>query len=257
LKRSMRVLPALALLGLTLGLSSADPLEADRLLDDVVARLPAEPLRISGDLLVRKRHGVPVNRFSFEMLLDWGQLPNTARYTIRDAFGTDLEQLTVKRDADGTPNFHHASGDPLKADTVPPLFDTVQSSDISWVDLALAFLWWKGGEVTGSEEVKGRKCHVVEVPAPGGADDAVQSGEKTDGAGTPYARVRLWIDEELRMLLQAEGLDAEDNLIRKLWVKSFKKIDDHWMIKDLEVQSYPVKHRTKLSIREMVADTPL
>ena len=75
--------------------------------------------------------------------------------------------------------------------------------------------------------------------------------------GTPYARVRLWIDEELRMLLQAEGLDAEGDVVRKLWIKSFKKVDDRWMIKDMEVQRYPIRHRTRLSIKEIVADTPL
>ena len=103
--------------------------------------------------------------------------------------------------------------------------------------LTLSFRWWPGGRVTGEEDIRGRPCHVVEVPAP---------------AGPPgqYAAVRLWIDGQLHMLLQAEGLDAGGKQVRILWVKSFKKINDRWMLKDLEIQSSPL-HRTKLVVREV------
>jgi hypothetical protein len=30
-----------------------------------------------------------------------------------------------------------------------------------------------------------------------------------------------------------------------------KKIDDRWMIKDLEIQGFPAVHRTKLTVREL------
>jgi hypothetical protein len=257
LKPSTPVLLASVLLGFLSGRMGATAPEADQLLGEVVARLPREALRVAGELVVRRRHGLPVNRFGFEMHLDWGRVPNTAIYTVRDAFGTDLERLTVIREADGRPRFKYASGDPLETHEVPPLFDTIQSSDISWADLALTFLWWKGGEVTRLDEIRGRRCYVVEVPAPDTPRNIDPEGAHTKGTGKPYAAVRLWIDEELRMLLQAEGLDAGGGLVRKLWVKSFKKIDDRWMIKDMEVQGYPVRHRTKLSVREVTADAPL
>ena len=54
-----------------------------------------------------------------------------------------------------------------------------------------------------------------EAPAPAG-----QTG--------PYVKVRLWIDEKLHMLLQAEGMDANGRQVRILWVKSFKKINDRY-----------------------------
>ena len=58
-----------------------------------------------------------------------------------------------------------------------------------------------------------------------------------------------------RMLLQAEGYSEDGNLVRRLWVKGFKKINERWMIKDMEIQSYPYRHRTRLRVREVAADT--
>jgi len=227
---------------------SAPAPPAQQLLDDVVARLPREALTVSGELIVRRRKGVEVRRLGFEMYLNWGVQPSIARYTIRDAFGEDVERLTVERDARGLPTFRYAAGPPLAPAATPPLFDTIQQSDISWMDLALSFLWWPGGELVGREEVRGRQCFVVEVPAPASA-----RGASEGASAVPYDAVRLWIDEDMRMLLQAEGLDAEGSVVRRLWVRSFKKSDDRWMIKDMEVESYPVARRTKLHVSDVSA----
>jgi hypothetical protein len=230
---------------------SSDAPPAQELLDDVVARLPREALTVSGELIVRRRKGVELRRLGFEMYLNWGVRPSIARYTIRDAFGGDLERLTVERDARGLPTFRYAAGSPLAPAETPPLFDTVQQSDISWMDLALSFLWWPDGELVGRDEVKGRRCFVVRVPAP-----ASVRGGVAGASASSYDAVRLWIDEEMRMLLQAEGLDTDGSAVRRLWVRSFKKIDDRWMIKDMEVESYPVASRTKLHVSDVsAADT--
>jgi len=225
------------------------PPAAQELLDAVVARLPQEPLRMTGDLVVRKRHGIVVRQLGFELFVDWGRTPALARYTLRDAFGTDLEQLRVTRPAGGASVFDYACGQPLKPAPVPDLFAPLQESDLSWMDLALSFLWWKGAVLVGSEEVLGRPCYVLEVPAP-----RLSRPVAAAPASQPYARVRLWIDKELPILLQAEGMNADSQAIRRLWVRSFKKIDDRWMIKDLEVQQVPSPHRTKLTIEDVQLD---
>lgn len=90
----------------------------------------------------------------------------------------------------------------------------------------------------GEEEVRGRPCNIIEVSAP-------------DGKNTGYSKAKLWIDKEIMMLLQAEGYGMDGDLKRKLWIESFKKIDDRWMVKDMEVQSYPSVHRTKLRVNEV------
>jgi len=53
------------------------------------------------------------------------------------------------------------------------------------------------------------------------------------------------------MLLQAEGLNDSGRTIRRLWVKSIRKVNDTWMIKDLEVEEVGSGHRTRLVILEV------
>ena len=99
------------------------------------------------------------------------------------------------------------------------------------------------GETTTNEplaiEVSGsiRSCHVIDVPAP--AEMA------------PYAFMRIWVAKKHPMFLKAEAYGEDEDLIRRLYIKSLKKIDDRWMIKDLEVESFPIRHRTKLRIHDV------
>ena len=219
----------------------AEPSGAD-LLAAVVDRLPREDLEVAGDLTVRRHRGVVVKELKFDMQARWGRTPAEVVYTVRDAFGGELERLQVTR-RDRAAQYRYTKGAPPVATPLPDLFAPIQGSDISWADLSLSFLWWDGAIRVGMDEVKGRPCYVVEVPAP-----AVESGAET---GRSYGKVRVWVDKELESLLQAEGYDSRGERIRRLWVKSFKKIDDRWMIKDMEVQEYPSAHRTKLRIREV------
>jgi hypothetical protein len=213
-------------------------LTAGEILQSVRARLPQETLRIDGTLLVRRQRGVVVRNLNFNMTLNWGASPSTATYTILGAHGEELERLAVRRESGLEPEYRYASGPDLANTNPPSLYGPIQESDLSWIDLTLAFLWWEDGLVSAIQPVRGRECFVLDVNAP-------------PSEGSPYRRVRMWIDVELRMLLQAEAFGAEGEPIRRLWVKSFKKIKDRWMIKDMEIQSYPVNHRTKLSIADI------
>jgi hypothetical protein len=226
-------------------------LSGPNILRAVVARLPAEPLTISGDLTVRKRRGVLLRTLKFDMHLDWAAQPSTARYTILDALGGELEQLTVTRREGGIPDFSFASGRPLAPAALPNLFQAIRGTDLTWMDLTLSFLWWEGAARVGEEEIRGRPCYVLRVPAP---EHAGGPPEGRGGAGTAYTAVRLWVDRQLFMLLQAEGYGTGGEPLRRLWVKSFKKINDRWMIKDMEVEGVPAVHRTKLRIREVGSD---
>jgi hypothetical protein len=222
----------------------------DQLLDAVVAQLPRDPLRITGDLSVRRRHGVVERELKFDMELRWGEQPPRACYTIRDAFGSDLESLTVLRPPREAPRFEYARGNPLRPAPLPDLSSSIQGSDITWTDLSLSFLWWRDGEVTGTDEVSGRECYVVVVKVP----PESAKGE----AGRAYARARMWVDQKASMVLQAEALNAQGEVVRRLWVRSLKKITEkvreQWMIKDLEVQQFPSVHRTKLTVHDVDAN---
>jgi hypothetical protein len=211
---------------------------AQPLLDAVIARLPREPIAMSGDIIVRRQRGVVVRTLRFEMTLSWGTEPAEAEYVLMDAFGGELERMRVTREAGRPARFAHTVGAKRTPAPLPDLSAPILDTDMTWLDLTLSFLWWQNGIVTGADTVKGRACDVVEVPAP--PEQAAQ-----------YAKVRIWIDRSLSMMLQAEGLSADGKPLRRLWVQSLKKTDDRWMLKDLEVQSFPSVHRTRLLVRDL------
>ena len=253
---------------------------ADQLLRDVVAGLPMDPIHVSGELLVRKRRGVPVASFGFELDADWGATPPQASYRIRDTFGHTLERLTITHSRDTA--YQYAAGDPLQPAELPNLSGSIQGTDLSWIDLTLAYLWWPGGKIVGEESIRSFDCYIVDIPAPeDGSQRSEVRGQKPQSTphsplptvhsplptvhsppSTPhspqstYSRVRLWIGKKAHMMLQAEGYDADDEIVRRLWVRSCKKVDDRWIIKDMEIQRYPVIHRTKLRVNEVKAKHP-
>lgn len=207
----------------------------DELMNNLMARLPSKPISLSGDLITTPETG-KTSRLTISIQLRY---PREATYTIGDAFGKPLEQLTVLRDKTRV-SFLYLTGDPMRGAPAPSLDQRIQDTAVSWMDLTLGFLWWNGGQIIGEEENRGQPCYVLDRHAP-------------VGGMAPYASVRIWVDKRVSMLLQAHGYDKLANLTRRMSVKSFKKINHDWMIKDLEVEDLSLQSTTVLRIRDAIA----
>lgn len=201
----------------------------DKLMGELLARLPSQPILLSGDLVTVATNGTKT-RIAVDILLSY---PRTATYTVRDAFGKELEELTVLREGPSARTIYKLNGTEAPA---PPLGQRVQDTALTWMDLTLGFLWWEGGRIIGQMESRGQPCYVLDRHAP-------------SGSAAPYASVRMWVDQRVSMLLQAEGYNMLGDCIRRLSVKSFKKINNEWMVKDLEFEDLPDGPRTILRIR--------
>ncbi|MGA1529877.1 MAG: outer membrane lipoprotein-sorting protein [Kiritimatiellia bacterium] len=211
---------------------------AATLLEPVIAALPDIPLVIQGDLQRLDERGRVEQTFRVEMVLDWKAEVATARYTIRDAFGAPLEHLAITWNDPARPDYNYLAGDPLRSAPLPPLHQAIQETDVTWLDLSLSFLWWPGGKKTGEEKVRGRHCDIIELPAP-------------EGQASAFDTMQLWVDSKIGIVLRAEGYSREGDRLRRMDVKSFKKIDDRWVIKDLEFLRYPEKTKTLLRVRDV------
>ncbi len=227
---------------------------AAQIMQRVVANLPADQLHVSGELVVvRKWKGVVLSKLGFRLDAKWGAKPANARYTIEDAFGRTLESLAITYD--DAIRLSYSSGSPLVTKPIAGLSKPIQDTNLSWMDLTLAFLWWPESVVVGDDSIRTIDCYIVDVIAPDstGKAPAVVS-EKGAPETPPYARVRLWISKKGFWLVQAEGYDTGGNRLRRLRANGFKKIDDQWMIKELEVWSSQGVHQTKLRIAEVTLD---
>lgn len=211
---------------------------------EVVANLPAEPLVVRGRLQTLNAGGEVDREWLAEMRLHWSSNgASRAAYVISDAFGRALAELDLVRATNGAVTRSFFTG----PDRQPAAFagggTPIEGTDFVWGDLSLDFLWWPGGRTVAVDGFKGRKCVVVELPAP---------AESGGGA----AWVRLWIEPKFHALLQAELCDAQKQPVRVLRVKSFRKIDGVWMIQDLEAQRLPAHTRTVLAVETVNGRKP-
>jgi hypothetical protein len=209
--------------------------EASELMAAVIEAIPGNPMQIQATIHT-KRQGVGAEHTIYaEVLMHSRAGLYSAMYTLRDAFGGGLEQLTISRAPEQTPIYHYRKGDPPQEAHLPDLSGRVKETNLSWIDLSLSYLWWPDGETVATDRIRGRFCYVIELPAP-----MEHEGE--------FSAVRVWIDPKINMLLMAEAYDHDRERIRRLTVESFKKVDGVWFIKDIDVVSYPSRDRSRLRV---------
>ncbi len=113
-------------------------------------------------------------------------------------------------------------------------------SEFTYYDLGMPFLHWPNPKYVSEDRVRGRDCHVVEVRA----------------TGEPYARAKLWIDHEYFALLRAEAFNADDGLVKRFAISSFKRFGNVWIPRGVEAatvlshQALPAEERSRLEIYE-------
>lgn len=209
---------------------------ADALLDQVLLSFPTNPVTVTGDLVVRRRRGVPLATYQFQMHADWHAQPPVITYTIFTAEGDAVSSMQFSPGAADA--FAYRTGTDLAPAPLPDLSSQIAQTDMSWSDLLLQFLWWRGGTLIGEDTVRGFDAYILHVQKP------------PDVPGS-YASVQLWIGKSNGLLLQAVGLDQQGEPIRKLWVQSVRRIEEQWMLSTMEVQQVGQNSRTRLEVQTM------
>lgn len=241
--KSRCVLFAALLLNLNCGVSGAEEPTAQEILARVREALPSVPMDVQARFQSKSRRGGLEAEGRVDIHTEWGGSPPSARYVLRDLFGEEQQRFEIEWDMGGTASFALSTGSPPVLVGQPDPTAPVPGMDFSWADLSFSFLWWKDARLAGMERKKGRLCRVVDVIAPD-----PEKGE--------YAGMRLWIDPEIGLLLQAEGYNRENERIRRMEIKSFKKIEGLWTIQDIDVESFPSRHKTLLRVRDVEAAAP-
>jgi len=207
--------------------------EAQWLLISCVSRLPSEPYVFTGVIVMRKAYGVELKRLKFKSTISWNPTTSYAEYDISSAKGELLE--TVRSSRRGRVfTLTRTVGANREAAEPPNLNDTIQGTDVTWLDAMMDFVWWTKPEITGTDRVKGRNSTVVKVhpsePVPG------------------CAYVKVWIDDEQSAVLQAMQVNEKFQVTKNMWVRSIQKIDDQWIVKDIEVETPGTGNRTKITV---------
>ena len=106
-------------------------------------------------------------------------------------------------------------------------------SDFWMADLGLEFFNWPEQKILKHEMRRGRACKVLESTNP---------SSTTNG----YSRVVSWIDNESGGIVQAEAYDFKNKLLKEFAPKSFKKVNGHWELQEMEIRNVQTGSRTRL-----------
>jgi hypothetical protein len=124
----------------------------------------------------------------------------------------------------------------------PAQFDhKVRGTSVTYEDLALKFLYWQNGRVTGENSIRTRYCWKLELKAP--------------SRQSQYSNVYLWVDKEGGALMRMEGYDWNGQLAKRFEVVSAQKIEGRWFLKQMRIEEMQpgtgkVQSRTYLEIKK-------
>lgn len=217
---------------------ASGPEHAAELMREVREAIPNGPMVIEANIRAKERINRPESRLQAQVRMETRGERFQAVYRIHDHFGSSTDELTVTREPDAPPSYQYRRGDPLAGEELPDLSSAIHHTDFTWIDLSLSYLWWPGGDTIGTDRTRGHFCYIVEVAVP--ADLALDAEV-----------VRLWVEPKRHMLLRAEAYDADRVLVRRLSVESFRKIEDVWFVKDIDVVGYPERTKTTMRVESV------
>lgn len=103
----------------------------------------------------------------------------------------------------------------------------IAGTDVTYEDLSLRFLYWKGGTIlpdSADSRIKGRDCYIV------------QSANPSPGVGQ-FASVRLWIDKENGTVWQVDGYGRDGKLKKRFTITSVQRLSDGtWFFKQMKME---------------------
>src|ERR1051326_2046480 len=117
----------------------------------------------------------------------------------------------------------------------------VRGTSVTYEDLALKFLYWQTGRVTGENEIRTVDCWKLEMKAP--------------SRQSQYSNVWLWVGKENGALMKMEAYDWNAKLSKRFEVVSGQKIEGRWFLKEMRIEELDpatgkVKTRTYLDIKK-------
>lgn len=214
------------------------PGEGKALVQDLISQRPSENAQHLGTLKIRTEDNQRT------------EIPIRMTLTLRDESWDDTYQtqkskhappqlLVIKR-AEGKPNEYWFAKKTSIDNPTPPvrlkpeeIYQPFGYSDFWICDLGLEFLHWPNHRIVDTEMRKGRSCKVVESTTP----SPVEGG---------YARVLAWIDIETGGLVRAEAYDSRERMLKEFSIKSVKKVDGRYQLKEMEIINPQNDSRTKL-----------
>jgi negative regulator of sigma E activity len=207
------------------------------ILQSVLEQFPTRPLELDGSLLIKNKKGFISHSYQFHASININAEIPTAKYSFFIPEAKSFFILETSLQPDGTQNTIFKKGNPSKQVKAPPLDSPILGSDITWENLSFQFLKWTNVVYVGSDTVLGLKSSIIKL-------------YPTKHLDTVH--YKIWVANKNHALMRFQEYDADNKLKRTIWIKSLKKIDGGFTVKDLEAEAFPVMHRTKIKINSFI-----
>ncbi len=215
---------------------------ADELMQRVQMSMPEVPLELDATIRAVSPAGRPLRAIKASAHLMPREDGRTTRYTLFDAFGSIRQEMTVDLSG-GSAVFSFAAGDPPQEAPLPDLFESIESTEINWMELSFAFFWWPNPRIVGVEQVANRwECHIIEIDCP---------PEYPDG----WSHIRLWVAPAYNAVIRGEAWQ-EGRAVKRFEVKSVRRLRQVYMIGDMEVRNLVTARRARLHVNRMRMVSP-
>jgi hypothetical protein len=211
-------------------------------MEQVRLSMPEVPLELAASIRVLDADGRSLKVVRARALLTPKKGGRTSRYTLYDAFGASLAEMTVAL-GEGQTEFSFARGDPSQVAPLPDLFGPVEGTEISWMELSFSFFWWPEPRIVGTEKVANRwECQIIEIDCPA-------------EYGGGWSHIRLWVAPAYNAVVRGEAW-REGKAVKRFEVKSVKKLRQVYMIGDMEVKNLETGARARLKVGKMKMISP-
>ena len=107
--------------------------------------------------------------------------------------------------------------------------ERVRNSSLTYEDLALRFLYWPGNKYLGTDVIRTRSAHRLEL--------------HPHDRKSLYGAARVWIDQQSGALLRVEGYDWDGKLTKRFEVVSAQRIEGQWFLKSMRVETFDADTR--------------
>ena len=129
-------------------------------------------------------------------------------------------------------DLYEGIGDSIKRFDKSKVTQPVMGTDLTYEDLAMAFLYWPGGQTLGEESLGfGKDAWKVRLVNPKAAGN--------------YKTVDVWVHKDSGALMQINGYRADGKCVKVFKVTEIMKVGKgEYSIKTMKVQSYGEDGRT-------------
>ncbi len=167
----------------------------------------------------------------------WGTWDRSGRALTRIHLATKPETRILQIGGEPGAVFKQIGDEPVELvagrDKFQPVVNGITFSPF---ELQMPFLFWTDYVYEGTEKLRGRPAHYFLLYPP---DDF----ELTEVGG-----VRVMIDADFNALLRAEILDPEGRALKTFKINSFKKVDDQWIVKTIDLIDEKTRDKTRFEI---------